>query len=410
MSDAVADLQRLDGWRRRVLSAVPSLDPIELSLLDAHGGVVVEDLTAARPVPAHATSTADGFALRAPDAAEGTTLGIAGEARVGRPTRARVHAGQAVRIAAGAVLPEGADTVVSRDHADDRGDHLVVSGSGARPGDHVRPAGQEIRAGAQLVAAGSRLSPGHLGLLAAAGHARVRVHPQPRVSVLTAGDGIVDPAAPVRPGEAPDVNGVVLNAMARAAGAHAMRHRAVRRDPATLRDAVEDMLGQADLLVVTGADEPGVLDDAVGAVGDVEHGCVAMEPGTQQAFGLVEPEADRWVPVFGLPAQPVAAAVSFEVFVHAAIRRLQGRSDLNRPRVVARLSAPLAGRPDRVVFTRVSLRRDGAEWVATPAESRGVQAIAPLAATDGLAEVPAGVWRMEPGEQVLTHLLATPDG
>jgi molybdopterin molybdotransferase len=408
VSDSATQLEPLDRWRRRVLAAVPALEPIELSLLDARGGVAAGELTATRPVPAHAVATADGFAVRAGDAVEASTLGVVGQAQPGRPTRARVHTGQAVRLAAGAVLPEGADAVLALAQADDRGDYLVVSGGGARLGDHVRPAGEEVAQGAPLVEAGVRLRPGHLGLLAAAGHTRVPVHPHPRVSVLAVGDELVDLEARVGPGDVADVNGVVLNAMARAAGAHAVRHPPVRGDATSVGDAVEGTVGNGDLLVVAGADGA-VLGGALAALGDLERVRVAMEPGAEQAFGLGEADSGRWVPVFGVPGHPVAAAVSFEVFVRPAIRRLQGRRDLNRPRVLARLAAPLGGRPDRVAFAPVSLHRDGAGHVATPTETPHAHAVAPLAAADGLAEIPAGVARLEAGDRVLTHRLVAPD-
>ncbi|PSO49051.1 MAG: molybdopterin molybdenumtransferase [Actinobacteria bacterium QS_8_72_14] len=408
MSDSATQLEPLDRWRRRVLAAVPALEPIELSLLDARGGVAAGELTATRPVPAHAVATADGFAVRAGDAVEASTLGVVGQAQPGRPTRERVHTGQAVRLAAGAVLPEGADAVLALAQADDRGDYLVVSGGGAGLGDHVRPAGEEVAEGAQLVEAGVRLRPGHLGLLAAAGHTRVPVHPHPRVSVLAVGDELVDLEARVGPGDVADVNGVALNAMARAAGAHAVRHPPVRGDATSVGDAVEGTVGNGDLLVVAGADGA-VLGGALAALGDLERVRVAMEPGAEQAFGLGEADSGRWVPVFGVPGHPVAAAVSFEVFVRPAIRRLQGRRDLNRPRVLARLATPLSGCCDRVAFAPVSLHRDGAGHVATPTETPHAHAVAPLAAADGLAEIPAGVARLEAGDRVLTHRLVAPD-
>lgn len=407
---ADAGLERLDRWRRHVLSRVTALEPIELSLLDAHGSVLVDDLAARRPLPTFTTSAMDGFAVRAADAGDGATLGVVGESAAGHPSSATVHPGQAIRISTGAVLPDGADAVVPIERADDRGDHLLVHGA-TTAGEHVRPAGEELATGAHVLDAGTRLGAGELGLLASAGHPRVRVHPQPRVAVLSTGDEVVDPAAPLLPGQVPDVNGVVLTAMAREAGARAVRHAPLPDDAAALRDAVDGALVQADLLVTTGGVSVGEHDhvrDVLTELGDVETARVAMKPGMPQVFGVVEPDVDRAVPVFGLPGNPVSAAVSFEIFVRPAIRRLQGRRDLNRPRIVARLSQDLPGRPDRVVFARVRLERDEEHWIATPVEGQGSHMVAGFAAAHGLAELAPGVERLDAGEQVLVHLLVDP--
>ncbi len=408
MTEAAAPgLQRLDRWRRHVLSHIGSLEPFDLSLLDAHGNVTVDELTAARAVPPHPVAMADGYAVRAADAADGAMLGLIGESRVDRPTQARLFAGQTVRIAAGAVLPEGADAVLLARHVDERGDHVVVRTAELQPHDRVHPAGAELAEGARLLEAGTALGASELGLLAAAGHPRVRVHPQPRVTVLSAGDELVEPTAGLIPGQTPDVNGVVLTAMAREAGARAVRHPPVPDDPVTLREAVDGALVQADLLVVSGlrggASDP--VRTALAELGDVQPAHVGMEPGSVQAFGVIEGDPDRPVPVFGLAGQPAAAAVCFEVVVRPAIRRLQGRRDLNRPRVLARLDTPLRGRPDRVGFARVSLRRDHQQWVAAPAELPSTGVVSPLAPADGLAEIPPGAGELPPGEQVLIHLL-----
>lgn len=408
MPEAEPGSQRLDRWRRHVLSQIGSLEPFDLSLLDAHGSVTVDELTAARPVPPHAVATTDGYAVRAADAVEGATLGLIGESRVDRPTHARLYAGQAVRVAAGAVLPEGADAVLLSRHVDERTQHLVVRTSQLERHDRVRPAGAELAEGVSLMGPGTQLGASEVGLLAAAGCPRVRVHPQPRAAVVSVGDELVEPAARLAPGQAPDVNGVVLTAMAREAGARAVRHPPVPDDAQALGDALDGALVQADLLVVSGL-EPrpdSAVRTALARLGAVDQAHVDMEPGGLQAFGVVEGDTDRPVPVFGLPGQLESAAVSFEVLVRPGLRRLQGRRDLNRPRLLAWLDKPLRGRSDRVGFARVSLRQHEQRWTAAPAVLPDSGVVSPLAPADGLAEVPLGTGELAAGQQVLVHVLS----
>lgn len=407
MSEGAPGRQRLDAWRRHVLSHIGSLEPLDLSLLDAHGNVTVDELTAARPVPPHAVARMDGYAVRAADAAEGATLGLIGESRVDRPSRARLYAGQAVRVAAGAVLPEGADAVLLSRQVDERPQHLVVRTPDLQRHDRVQPAGAELAEGVRLLGAGAQLGANELGLLAAAGCSRVRVHPQPRAAIVSAGDELVEPAARLAPGQTPDVNGVVLTAMAREAGARAVRHPPVPADPEALREALDGALVQADLLVVSGleAGTDSSVGTALAGLGEVEQAHVGMEPGGTQAFGLVEADAGRPVPVFGLPGHLEAAAVIFEVLVRPGIRRMQGRRDLNRPRVLASLDKPLRAQPDRVGFARVALRQQAQRWAAAPAALPDSGVVSPLAPADGLAEIPLGAAELAAGEQVLVHVL-----
>jgi molybdopterin molybdotransferase len=135
---------------------------------------------------------------------------------------------------------------------------------------------------------------------------------------------------------------------------------------------------------------------------------VGMQPGMPQAFGCVRRNLDHEVPCFGLPGNPVSAYVSFEIFVRPAIRRLQGRTDLNRPRVTAVLDEPVFSPAHKVSFLRVTLRRDDGTWHAQPTGAQGSGILRSAVLADGLAEIPAGVTEVADGERVVVHLLVDP--
>jgi molybdopterin molybdotransferase len=247
-----------------------------------------------------------------------------------------------------------------------------------------------------------------IGMLAALGHSYVSVYPQPRVVVVSTGEELADPGTERSPGAIYDANSYVLTVLARETGARTVRRMIASDDKERLREAIEELLPHADVLVTTGGVSAGRYDlvkVVLGELGDVRFSKVGMRPGMPQAFGFVEADPDRFIPCFGLPGNPVSAYVSFEVFVRPTIRRMQGRRDVSRPRISATLEAPLDSILDKVEFTRVTLRRRDGEWQARPTGDQGSGILRSLVEADGLAEVPADRDRLDVGERVVVHLL-----
>ena len=400
-----AELAPLDRYRRDVLSRIGPLDPIHAALLEAHGAHLAADAAALRDLPPFANSAMDGFAVRAADATAGARLRVAGEIAAGSSDLVGPREGQAVRIMTGAPIPEGADAVVPLELVTEEAGDIVLQ-TDVAVGDNVREAGESVRAGEVVLTAGRRLEAPEIGMLAALGIGRVSIHPQPRVAVLATGDELVEPGQPLQVGQIHESNSFMLTAQAREAGAVAFRQPIARDDREELTRAFEGALSQADLLVVSGGVSAGRYDlskQVLAALGDVTFTKVGMQPGMPQAFGFIGD-----VPVFGLPGNPVSAAVSFEVFVRPAIRRLQGRRDLNRPRVTAVWDEAVVSPPHKVSFLRVTLRKDGHRWLARTTGAQGSGILRSLVDADGLAEVPAHRTDMQPGDEVVVHLLVDP--
>lgn len=404
--DDPAELVPLAAYRRGVLARLAPLEPIELRLLEAHGCVLADDVVAAAAVPRFANSAMDGFAVRAAEATPGTLLQVIGEAAAGADTLPTVGAGQAVRIMTGAPVPPGADTVVPVEVATEAEGKVRLHASGA-PGANIRPAGEDVEEGQTVLQAGRRLGPADVGMLAAVGQALVRVHPRPRVAVISTGDELVEPGVALGAGQIRDSNSYTVTALAREAGATAFRQAIVPDERRALTEAFEGALSHADLLITSGGVSAGRYDlvkEVLAELGDVAFHKVGMKPGMPQAFGFVGSH-NRAVPCFGLPGNPVSAYVSFEVFVRPALRRLQGRNDLNRPRVQAAMETPLRSPAGKVEFVRVVLQRDRAGWRARPTGEQGSGILRSVVDADGLAEVPAERTNVDAGEPLLVHLL-----
>lgn len=401
------ELISVDAYRAELLAQVTPLEPIELSLADALDRVLAEDVVAREALPAFANAAMDGYAVVAADTASATVdapvaLQVTGEVRAGRPPLPPVVSGTAVRIMTGAAVPPGADAVVPVEVTREEGGTVWVHRP-ASAGDNVRRVGEDITPGTTVLRAGTRVGPSEVAVLAALGQARVRCHPTPRVVVLSTGDELVPPDRVPAVGQLRDSNGPMLAALVRRAGAVPFSAGIVPDDRRALADAFETNLGHADLFLVSGGASRGVSDlvaEVVDSLGHATSRRVAMRPGMPQVAGEV-----RGVPVIGVPGNPVSAFVSFEVFVRPIIRRLQGRDDLDRPRIVARLEEPVRSSAHRRTYVRVRLRPGPDGWLARPTGAQGSHLISSLLGADGLAEIPEEVTVAEAGTTVTVHLL-----
>src|SRR5665647_2621722 len=230
-----------------------------------------------------------------------------------------------------------------------RGRANVAIRGGVRPGDGVRPAGCDAAAGQVVLTAGLRLGSRHLAYAAAIGRGRLWVRPAPRVVVVTVGDELVDAGRRLRDGTGHDADAHALVAAARESGANAVRVGPVTDDRAVLREVLADQLVRADLLVLAGGLSAGPWDtvaDVLGPLGTVRLDGVSMSPGGRQGLGTVRGmtpgelddvgEDDRpGALVVALPGHPVAALLSFEMFVRPAVRKMAGYTELFRPSVRA---------------------------------------------------------------------------
>ena len=399
----------VDEHLEAILAVVGPLPELDLTLLDAHGCVLAEDVVADSPLPNFDNAQMDGYAVRAADLAAATEttpvlLPVVGDIAAGSRGTFSVQPGLCVRIMTGAPMPSGADAVVPVEWTDGGLVNVAVHRS-TEAGGYVRRAGEDAPAGATVLAAGTYLQAAQLGLIAAVGKPRVRARPKPRVVVVSTGSELVELGDPLLPGQIYDSNGYALAAAAREAGAIAYRVGPVGDDPKLLIATIEDQLIRADILVTTGGVSVGAHDvvrEVIGRLGDVTFSKVAMQPGQPQAFGTI---GEDKVPFFGLPGNPVSALVSFEVFVRPAIRRMLGSEPIQRPRVRARLTQALFSPAGRRQFVRVRLGVEDGEYVATPVGGAGSHLIASMAHANALAVIPEETTELPVGTPVPVMVL-----
>jgi molybdopterin molybdotransferase len=331
-------LRTVDEHLASVLDGIGSIDPIELTLLDAQGLLLAEDVRADFPLPSFDNSAMDGYAVRAMDTRDASAddpvrLQVVGDVAAGAKTRSGMGPGLAMRIMTGAPIPAGADAVIPLEDTD-RGVARVALNRGVRTGECVRRSGEDLTAGAPALGAGAALGPQQLALLAAIGRDRVLVRPRPRVIVLSTGSELIEVGHTPSFGEVIDSNSYMIASAAKDAGADARRIGIVPDDHARLLDTLEGQLLRADVLITSGGVSMGAFDvvkEALSELGTVEFTKVAMQPGKPQGFGHL----GNKVPIFCLPGNPVSSLVSFEAFVRPAIRKMLGKRSLQRATVQA---------------------------------------------------------------------------
>lgn len=364
MSASNIDTRELDRMRppdeaRAIIARFLTVMPTEhVPLAEAAGRVLATDLVAPEDHPPFPASTMDGFAVLAEDSSPWRE--IIGTQNAGNVIDAEVTEGYTVRIMTGAPLPQGANAVVPVEATDLAEDHVVIHKEDVQPGENVRPVGSDVRAGDLILPAGTRLGPAEIGLVASMGIDPVPVARQPRVSVLSTGDELVEPNQPLGPGQIRDSNRFSLAAALRE---EPVEITSIAKAPDT-RDELERLLRERleedDIIITSGGVSMGELDLIKAILFDADDVKVHfrrlyMKPGKPLNFATHGKTL-----IFGLPGNPVSSLVTYELFIKTAIRQMIGMpaAQIDRPRLRVTLEADVEP-SDRIEYQRGIVRVDG---------------------------------------------------
>ena len=375
----------------RILAEVPAPKGETVPLSAALGRIVADQIRSPIDLPIFDNSAMDGYAVRAADVASAkpaspTRLRLAGKVAAGEVFAGVVGSGTCVRLFTGSPLPAGADAVVMQEDTQIESgapsDILILAPAGR--GENVRSRGEDVQQGSMLAEAGAVLTPGRIGLLAAAGIGRLRVGRQPVVGLLATGSELTEPGQPLAPGRIYESNRPALAALMERVGAVPKTLPLVADALAGTSQALEDAFNQCDAVVTSGGVSVGEMDflkrafEQIG--GELEFWKVAIKPGRPFVFGR---RRERLL--FGLPGNPVSALVTFLLLVRPALLRWQGATDVSLPAHPGVLAEPLANPGERRHFMRVKVDPAGKVQLA------GLQAshvLSSLAAAHGLVDVP----------------------
>lgn len=310
--------------RQRILDRVEPGAVIWLPLELGLDQILAQDLVAVIDSPPFDNSSMDGYAVRAVEAKTGASLRVADETQPAGPDLGlSLASGEAIRIFTGAAIPEGADAVIMQEDVEFDGVSIHIR-EGVERGENIRVRGGDVCSGQKLLARGATLTPAAIGMLASQGFAEIPVHTKPLVHIVTTGDELVEPGAPLLPGEIYNSNAPMLQTAVLRAGATGGTSHAFD-DPGELQEVLSSALAAADLVIVAGGVSVGERDfvkeilNGLGVVTDFWR--VKVKPGKPFLFGY-HPDGTL---VFGLPGNPVSAYVTFCLFVAPVIAKLRGQ-------------------------------------------------------------------------------------
>ncbi len=403
LTHAVApDLETVASAQRRLLDRVGVLAPETVSLDQALGRILAEQISSRADLPGFDNSAMDGYAVRAGDIVQATQsapvrLAVAGESRAGTMPGALV-AGTAMRIMTGAPMPQGADTVVRQEDTSRDGSVVLIEVATPR-GTSVRPRGADMRTGDIVILPGQALTSIDIGVAAALGHDRLRVGTRPRVALVATGDELVPAGTPIGPAQLVDSNSPMLTAAVLEAGG-APTFLGIARDS---KDSVRAMLEDAsssDVVVSSAGVSVGEHDwirDVVSEMGTISTWRVAMRPGKPVLIGTLGDAV-----FIGLPGNPVSSSVTFELFARPVIRRMQGAGEPHRRRMLVRIGEEMIKPAGLETYARAVLRMPSHDDLphAHSSGDQGSSMLRSLTRADCLVVLPADLEVVEAGTVV----------
>jgi len=397
---------------RRILKESFSPKPVgveRVSLSEALGRVLAEDVVAPMNVPPFEKSTVDGYAVKAidtfgADEDRPIALKFRGQVTVGEPPSIVVENGMTAEIATGAPLPKGADAVVMVEYSIRRNDTIFIHRPVSK-GENVMEAGSDIHKGETILRKDQRLSSHEIGVLAALGFTEVDVYKRPRIAVISTGAEIVEPGKPLPPGKIYDINAHTLSAAVLECGGEPINLGIIPDERDQLEAAVKKALNSAEAVITSGGVSVGPKDimpqvlDKLGKPGVIISG-IAVKPGKPTTIAMINGK-----PVFSLPGHPTSSLLIFHMIVRPVICKMAGRTEETSPMVKAVAATKMFPAKGRRTFVMVNLTHDKTgKLLASPVPTGLSGAITTLAKASGFIEIQEKQQFINEGEEVTVYL------
>ena len=389
-----------------VLGTLKRLSPVVLPVNEVCDLVAAEDLFASADCPSATSSLKDGYAVVSKDI-EGASkdypvkLRVTGMSAAGDNIAESVEPGLAIKVLTGALLPRGADAVISVEFTREQANQVLCL-KNAEPGRNVLSRGTDVETGELVVSKGEMLTPALTGLMAAGGVNRISVFPRPCVGIIATGDEVVAPGHPLKPGQLYASNLVTLNSWLQHFGMQG-KTRVVKDDPEEIRRTFTSMLSDVDAFLTSGGAWKSERDLTVRVLDEMGWELifhrVRIGPGKAVAMGMLDRK-----PVFCLPGGPPSNEMAFLQLALPGLLQIAGRSPIPFGIKKVRLASKVGGDPTWTQFYQAILERRGKEWWGVPMQMKS--RIQSQARAEALIKVPEGVDKLEAGDIIEVQVLS----
>jgi molybdopterin molybdotransferase len=394
------------------LDRFKSLVSEKVVIEDSLHRVLSEDISSSINLPEFRRSTVDGFALKAKDtygASEKNPaiIRLIGEIPMGKVSEMEIDEGEAIKVATGGMVPNGADAVQMVEFAECIDSHTLHVFKTLSPLENVIQVGEDVKAGETILRKGNLIRPQDIGLMAGIGKTDVPVYRRPRVGIISSGDEIIPIDHIPAPGEIRDINRYTIVSMVKEAGGIPSFLGIAKDLFNDLKEKIELGLRKSDMVVITGGSSVGTLDltrevlQSFPGTEILAHG-ISIRPGKPTLLADVQGK-----PFLGLPGHPVSAIVIFHFFGKPLLKTLSGLSRemiYQQIKIKARASRNIPSVPGREDYVRVKIEeRNGAFWAHPIFGKSG--AIAHLVQANGLIRIGMNEEGLEEGEESEVFLL-----
>lgn len=399
-----------DAARKKLIEHISEkrLKKEKISLEEALGRVLAEDIVSAENIPSFNRSTVDGYAVNSSDtgcASDGIPvfLNVVEEVQMGKASGSTIRTGSCAYVPTGGMLPPGADAVVMIEYTESFDENSIAIYRSAAVGSNVAMKGEDISAGETVMQKGRVLEPKDMGVLAALGKDEVEVFAKWTVSVISTGDEVAGIKDILHEGQVRDINSYGISSLAVKNGMQIESVQLIKDDEKLLKQIVEEKMHTSDMIVISGGSSKGKKDvtakviDEAAAPGVFTHG-IAAKPGKPTILGY---DTASETLLFGLPGHPAAAMIIFDVICLKAYKRLLGIKE-SFP-IEAYMETNAAAAPGRTTYLSVKITETSEGYRAVPITGKSGM-ITTLSSADGYVVIGTDKEGLRANEKVKVHL------
>ncbi|MFZ2311288.1 MAG: gephyrin-like molybdotransferase Glp [Methylobacter sp.] len=385
----------------RIKAAIQPVNGTEKVMLnDALGRVLAEPVYSPINIPHDRNAAMDGYAFASSDMTQkqAFALSMVGTSWAGRPFQGQLKPGQCIRIFTGAVVPEGADSVIMQEHVQVQEQNIHFP-EDTKTHQNIREVGEDIKQGGLLCSHPKQLTAVDLGLLASAGIGNVTVRRPIKIAFFSTGDELTSLGQPLESGKIYDSNRYTLSGLLADACYSVVDLGVIPDDKQKLEDRLVDASKNYNVIITTGGASVGEADyvkEILESCGEVNFWKIAIKPGKPLAFGKIGQSY-----FFGLPGNPVAVIATFQQIVTPALKQLSGAPYSKPLQLTATCTSAIKKAPGRQEFQRGILTQDdNGEFFVASSGKQGSHILSSMSQANCYIVLPSECKGMQVGDKV----------